>query len=140
ALSRALGERPGMVKVNRRELAETLNVAIDSDESLRDAMRSTMSLGARRVIVTSGPGAVLACDGTHWLRISPPTVKIQSAIGSGDAFAAGLAAGILRKQSFKDACVLAAACAVANAITPHAGHVAQDEVDRLSKRIVVERS
>ena len=66
-------------------------------------------------------------------------IEVVSAIGSGDAFAAGLAAAISRERDVPDACRLATACAAANALIPGAGFLRAEDVQRLEDTIRVEQ-
>ena len=93
-LLKALDLEPTIVKPNREELAQTIGRALDTDESLLEAMRSLNNRGAQWVVVTSGPGAVwlTSCEETY--RFVPPPVpasKIVNPIGCGDSMAAALA-------------------------------------------------
>jgi tagatose 6-phosphate kinase len=135
----ALRERPTVVKPNRAELAMALEIKIDSDAALRDAMRRVVSLGAEWVAVTHGVGDTMISDGSRFWRIATPKLKAVNPIGSGDSFAAGLAAGLRHGQEVPEACRLAVACASANAMTQNAGEVRTADVEDLLSRIVVEQ-
>ena len=50
---------------------------------------------AKRVIITDGPRAVHATDGTKHYLLQPHKTKIVEATGAGDAFAAGTVAGLI---------------------------------------------
>ena len=131
----ALEKRPFLVKPNRAELAETLEAEIDDVESLRGAMRETIARGARWAVVTAGTESTLVTNGKQFWQIDVPTVRAVSPIGSGDAFSAGIAVGISRGMDMPEACRLGTSCAVANAMTPYAGHVDRAEVERQLSRI-----
>jgi tagatose 6-phosphate kinase len=134
----ALPCKPFIVKPNRQELAETVGTAIDSDEALHAAMRKMVELGAQWVAVTLGKEGAILSNGDDFWRIRAPAVKAVSAIGSGDSFAAGLAAGIAQQEDTPQACALATACGVANAMTSRAGHVNLSDIKTLLARIQVE--
>lgn len=137
-LKLALAEKPTVVKPNRQELAETLNRSIESEDSLRDAMKRVIDLGATWIVVTHGARDTMISDGNEFWRIATPSVKVINPIGSGDAFAAGLAAGLRREMNVPDACALGVVCAAANAMTPHAGHVNKEDITALAKVVTVE--
>jgi 1-phosphofructokinase family hexose kinase len=139
ALTRALASRPLVVKPNRHELAGMVGKAIDDDASLRGAMIGLHRQGAQWVIITMGRAGAVACDGTSFWKI--PAIKIEavSAIGSGDAFAAGLASAITAGRDVLQACRLAVACAAANALVVGAGILRVEDVRRLEPMAVVER-
>ncbi len=98
---------PGLtIKLNREELAATLTSPLPDDESLRDAMLRARPPGGA-ITVTMGAAGAVAFDGKPFCRISSPRVQTISAVGSGDAFAAGLAVGMLRGRPFREACASA---------------------------------
>lgn len=116
---------PIILKCNASELTGTLNASVD------DAIAQSLSRGVRAAIVSDGirPTTVATKD-ARWT-IDTPRVDVVSPIGSGDAMAAGVAAGIERGWPLIDAARLGVACAAANAQTAIAGGVDRAEVDRL---------
>lgn len=136
-LKAALRHERFTVKVNREEFITTLGVtAVDVSELARQMIRHVPPGG--NLVITLGAEGALCSDGRECWRVAAPRVKAVSAVGSGDAFAAGLAAGLHDGQPLVEACRLGAACGAANALTPYAGHVEQDEVDRLTGQVSVE--
>jgi tagatose 6-phosphate kinase len=137
ALDFALEQGPLVVKPNRIELAQTLDAEVDDEESMRGAMRQMAARGAQWVVVTCGEEPTLLTEGRGFWRVHTPTASVVNPIGSGDAFAAGLTMELARGRDVPEACELAVACAVANAMTPHAGHVRPAGVAALKDRIRV---
>ncbi len=138
ALSMALPARPDWVKPNRSELGRTIGEPIESDAHLEAVMRQVVTAGAGAVVVTQGAGPVVAFDGEHFARFGVPQLRPVSAIGSGDAFAAGLAVGCAAGQSLIDSVRLGAACGAANALTSVAGEIHPVDVHRLLGEIAIE--
>ena len=128
----ALRERPTVVKPNRAELSQTVGEEIASDASLESAIRRCIELGAEWVAVTNGARETVISDGSGFWSIPTPRVNVVSPIGSGDAFAAGVAVGIVRGLPLPDACALGVACGAANAQTALAGHVERPTVEALN--------
>ena len=126
-----------MVKLNRDELAETVGGTLDSNESLRRAMAATMPEHGMVVVTSGSRGATVLFEGRAW-RVMPPTVDARSAVGSGDAFAAGMTVGLLRGQEPPQAAALGAACGAANAMTDLAGHLSAKDVNELLPQVRVE--
>ena len=121
ALLRALPLHPLIVKPNRAELAVTLGIDISDDASLRRAIVELVGRGRQWVVITMGKSGAIASDGKTFWKIPAIEVAAISAIGSGDAFSAGLAAGIVAGRDVPEACRLAAACAAANTLIPGRG-------------------
>lgn len=90
ALAQALASRPEVVRLNREELELTLGEKIPTMPRLLLAMRRLVAEGIELVVCTLGKeGAVAVTDAGGW-RVLPPTVKMRSSAGSGDAFTAAL--------------------------------------------------
>ena len=126
----AMGYPNAILKMNRDELARTLGEDLSSDEALFGAMRRRVpKLGA--LVVTLGAGGAIGCDVKSCWRVSSPKVDAVSAVGSGDAFAAGLAVGLSEGQPLAEAMKLATACGAANAMTAKAGFLEKGVVEGL---------
>ena len=133
-------QKPMVVKLNTAELSSTFKHFIATEQHMHEAMRVCVRMGASWVIVTSGGNDVAISNGQDFWHITPPKIKVISAVGSGDAFAAGLAAALVAGEQMPDACVLATACASANAMTPVAGFLNRSDVEKLLLQITVTRS
>ena len=119
SLARALEERPDVVKPNRAELAATVGTPVDSRRAMQAAMAAMLERGAGWVVCTRGrDGSSVAgrsdAGVCHW-DVSTADVPVVNPVGSGDAYAAGLAAGLAQGVDLPDACRYAAACGAANA-------------------------
>jgi tagatose 6-phosphate kinase len=134
-LLKALECQPFLIKPNQSEVGRTLGVAVDTQDAVRDGMKRLVALGARWVVVTRGREDTLVTNGASFWRVKTPRVEVVSAIGSGDSFAAGLAAGLSRGDDVPQACALGAACGAANAMTADAGHVRLEDVESLYRNL-----
>jgi len=126
ALSRALQAAPEVIKVNAAEAAETLATAVDDlDAALAaaDALRRRAGHRHGVAVVTHGEeGAAIALsDGS--LRTGRVGTRGRFAVGSGDAFLAGLLVERERDGSWEDAFGLALAAGAANAERPGPGRL-----------------
>ncbi|MEM1013849.1 MAG: hexose kinase [Planctomycetota bacterium] len=140
-LSVALEAGPTVVKPNRRELSNTVGRPVDSQSALHEAMDQLRQRGASWVVCTRGrDGSTLCGEQEGRVRfwdISTPHVEAVSPIGSGDAFAAGLAAGLSEDVDVPEACRFASACGAANAATASAGHLDPAVAQRLLQQVQV---
>jgi tagatose 6-phosphate kinase len=137
-LRQALLARPLLVKPNRSELAKTLMVEIPDDATLKERIRQLIAIGPQWALITLGKEGSVLSNGSVFWRITSPPIRAISPIGSGDAFAAGLAAAIHDGQPPPEAVRLGCACAAANAMIPIAGHLRLDDVKALLPQIRVE--
>ena len=136
-LLQALAEKPTVVKPNRHELQETMPFPIDDDAALRKAILELLRRGPTWAIITDGPHEAVASDGESFWSIAPPQIRAVNPIGSGDAFAAGLATALLDARDLPTACRFAAACGAANALNSPAGHGRREDVERLLAEVRV---
>ena len=144
ALVAAAGEGPLVVKPNREELAATVGRPLMSRRLLREAMselagdkESEGRGGADCCIVTRGASGAAVLDGGRFAEVVAPAIRAVSPVGSGDAFAAGLAVRLAEGQEPSEASRFATACGAANALTPHAGHLDPADVYDLEAQVRV---
>lgn len=125
------------LKMNREELSSTLSLDLSADEAMIATMREHTPPGGN-LVVTLGAGGALASDGQSCWRIGSPKISPVSAVGSGDAFAAGLAIAFSEGKPLPDALRFAVACGAANALTPLAGHLDFRDVERFQSAVTPE--
>jgi fructose-1-phosphate kinase PfkB-like protein len=151
---------PALLKVNLFELCQVDEAAALGRERIEGlverarglAMGETVALarrvqarGVETVVVTLGErGAIgVAPSGRAWhaqTRLEQPAVD---AVGSGDAFGAGLVVALCRgaapdgDAALGEALRLGVACGAANALLAGAGRCRRDDVERLAARAVV---
>ncbi|MEO6434978.1 MAG: PfkB family carbohydrate kinase, partial [Tepidisphaeraceae bacterium] len=130
--------RPFLVKPNRAELAKTLDISIELDAALRDAIKRLIAMGPAWAIVTQGKDGAIVSDGSRFWRVRSPKIVAVNPIGSGDSLAGGLACALSRGQQMPEAAKLGIACGAANAMTLLPGHVRPDDVAALTEQIVLE--
>jgi 1-phosphofructokinase family hexose kinase len=123
ALVAALDLPLALLKVNAEELGAAVGAAISTPEQAHAAAAYVHARGPAIVIVTLGKdGAVAVGAGGAWLA-RPPELAAISAVGSGDALLAGVAAGLLEQRSLAEALRLGVACGAANTLTLGGGVV-----------------
>jgi tagatose 6-phosphate kinase len=129
--------QPYMIKCNRAELAEVTGQALENPDDLERAARDLAVRWKTQVVVTrGGSGAMAVVENRLWLA-QAPSIEVVSAVGSGDAFLAGLACGLLSGESFEEALRLAVAAGSANALQLGAGRLNLEDVDRLRQQVKV---
>lgn len=139
------GGCPDLLKCNRAELSGLVGKPLESLKDVRGAIRSLGgSVSARRgdpdrarVVITLGATGAIAADGGKIWLAQAPRVEAVSAVGSGDAFLAGLACGLLEEKPFDAALRLAVAAGSANALQIGAGRLRLDDVEMLLGQVKV---
>lgn len=137
-LKLALKHGNAIYKLNRDEFAETLGTDLTDDARLIAAIRDNTPIGGK-LIITLGKSGAIASDGATVWRVQSPSVKAISAVGSGDAFAAGLGIALSNGEPLDSALKLGAACGAANAMTALAGHLNAEDVTTLREKAKVEQ-
>ncbi|MEO7912129.1 MAG: hexose kinase [Roseiflexaceae bacterium] len=131
ALADALGLPLALLKVNAGELGEALGTPITTLGEAHAAAVHVQARGPAAVIVTLGSAGAVAVDTTSaWLACSP-TITAISAVGSGDAMLAGVAAALAERRGLAEALRLGVACGAANTLTLGAGILRPDHLTRL---------
>lgn len=139
-LVNAIGEKPFLVRINRRELEAATRIRCDGPMGTYPAVRKLKKLGAQWIVLSNGPKSVFvsqpgpSAGGWGW---NPPRVQAVNPVGSGDAMLGGIACGLARGESMLEAVHLGTACGAANAMTPTAGNVRPADVQALLRRLRV---
>lgn len=130
-LAAAVAAKADLVKPNALEAGQLLGRTLKGVEAVASAAKELVSRGAGAVVITMrGDGAVASAGGKSW-HVQPPREEVVRAIGAGDSFAAGLAAGLSRGLELPEALKLAAAAGAATALHGGSGLGSPEEVTRL---------
>ena len=125
-----------ILKMNREELGLTIGKDLSRNDALVAAIREHTPANGALVVTMGAEGAMVSQAGHFW-RGRSPTIRAVSAVGSGDAFAGGLALSLDRGEAMPDALRHAIACGSANAMTSKAGHLNPSDVHALRQRIEI---
>lgn len=138
-LRAALKASPSLVSPNQHEAESVVGFDFIEEEDFPRGLSRLIELGAGAACVTSPEGhSYLAMNGGIVSAVAPQ-VETVSPIGSGDAYLAGLLAGILhRNLPYVDAVRLAAGCAAANAETLGAGHFEARRAEELAEAVQID--
>ena len=137
ALADVLVEHPSVVKVNATEAGDAAGVRVVDPASAVAAAGVLRDRGALAVVVTLGIAGSIAVGPTGNARLEPPDVRGAYPVGSGDAFLAGLAVGLVSGTSLVDAARLGMAVGIANALRPGAGDLDTSTAERLVDLVTV---
>lgn len=137
-LRATLKASPSLVSPNQHEAESVVGFDFIEEEDFPRGLSRLIELGAGAACITSPEGhSYLAMDGGVVSAVAPH-VETVSPIGSGDAYLAGLLAGILHRDlPSVDAVRLAAGCAAANAETLGAGHFEARRAEELAEAVQI---
>jgi fructose-1-phosphate kinase PfkB-like protein len=139
-LKLALKAGPDFVKPNREEAEWLTGKPISDVTSAVTAIPQLISAGAKSAAISLGR------DGLVWQPLQggpiyfahPVKVEGHSAVGSGDATAAGFAYAAEKRLREEDSLKLAAACGAANCMADLPGQLSTIEVHRLQQLVKIE--
>jgi len=138
-MAAGVAARPEMVKGNRRELERLLGRHLGDEESTLQAARELRAMAIRMAVVTRGrEGAIAVSDDGPW-RGQAPRVRAVSAVGSGDAFLAGVVFTLSQGGTTEEALRLGVAAGTACVLTPGTELCHRREVDLIEPRVKVQR-
>jgi 6-phosphofructokinase 2 len=107
-----------IIKPNKYELERLAEVRIANDHDVLNAAQGALEQGVRVVLASLGPdGAILATSEGAW-KATPPKVKVDSAVGSGDSMLAGALVSRAQGASWPEVLRWSVACGTATATTP----------------------
>jgi 1-phosphofructokinase len=138
ALAAGTSAHPEIVKGNRRELERLLGRHLDDETSTLEAAREVHDSGVSCVVVTRGREGAVATTDEEYLRGVAPRVRAVSAVGSGDAFLAGVVLTLSRGGGMQDALRLGIAAGTASVLNPGTELCRRREVDILVPRVRVQ--
>ena len=138
ALIDCIEDGPYLIKPNLQELEQVLGYKCQNEDEIWSAMEKLQEKGIKVVIVSDGEnGSLVLYEDKHY-RVSTAKIEAASAVGSGDSFIAGFAAGMVRGYSIEQTLVLASACGAANAMEERTGYINLDTVGALIEQITVD--
>lgn len=133
------GGRPTLVKLNEHELSRVYGDPTGTEDEAFEAAEHIRSLGVPAVVVTRSARGAIALTPEADYRVRVPHVDVESAVGAGDGFLAGLLLGLRRNEGWERALARAGAAGAACCLTPGTALCRERDVARLAPGIVVER-
>ena len=138
ALKSGFDAKPFLIKPNRAEVEELLQVPLSTRRELAEAARKLLEMGAEEVVISMGADGAVAATRRELLAARPPAVAARSSIGAGDAMVAALAYGEVNHLSFRDSFRFAMAASAA-AVTVEGSKAAdQAAVQTLLPQVQIE--
>ena len=130
---------PWLVSPNQHEAESVVGFDFIEEGDFPHGLSRLVELGAQAACITSREGHSYLTTEDGVVSARAPKVEALSRIGSGDAYLAGLLAGILHRDlAPRDALRLAAGCAAANAETLGAGLFEARRAEELAGSVEIE--
>ncbi len=137
-LEECLKRKPFAIHNNLNELEKSLNVKLNDKEAVNEFMMKLYEKGARLSFLTNGADYLYTSKFDFHYRVKPPGIKEIDAVGSGDAFTAGVIYGLEKSFVFKDTLKFATALGALNAERTDTCTTPKEDAEKLARQIDVE--
>lgn len=115
-LKKCIELAPTVIHNNSSELSLSLDTKLETEEEIVAVLKDFYSKGIRLAFITDGANPVYASKFDFIYKVIPPKIKEISAVGSGDAFVAGVAYGLENSLVFEDFLKLSVSLGALNAL------------------------
>jgi len=129
--------KPMMIKPNLTELEEFFDEQIRGVRHIALKGKRLLDMGIRYVFISLGADGMIAIHENDCLLCSAPQIEVIDTVGCGDALVGGLIVARKRNFSFTEACRMAIACGVSNAMHDGPGEINRDEVWQIMEDVQI---
>ena len=137
ALEKALQEGVYLIKPNIREFQKLAGQDVMEEPQILDEAKRIIKAGMCEVIVISlGAAGALLVSEEIVERMVPPTVPISSKVGAGDSMVAGIALGLSRGKTLRQAVLYGLAAGSAAVMTPGTELCRKEDTERLYAKMI----
>ena len=136
-LQESLCYKPFMIKPNKDEIEALTGKTIESIQDAVCEIKKFRKQGISMPIISLGKEGSVIGYGDKIYHAVPPRYKAVNAVGSGDAFVAGIAIGLNKNYDIEDVIKLGSACGTANVLETESGYVSPENVDKIFKLVKV---
>ncbi|WP_373898759.1 1-phosphofructokinase [Haloimpatiens sp. FM7315] len=117
-LLNVLKYKPFLIKPNKCELEEMLNVKINSQDEIIKYGKKLQEMGAKNVLISmAGEGAILLDENGGVIKHKAPKGEVKNSVGAGDSMVAGFIAGFIQENNYDYALKLGIAAGSASAFS-----------------------
>jgi 6-phosphofructokinase 2 len=128
-----------LIKPNRHELERLAGRTLGTLDEVVGACRQAISQGVETVAVSLGREGALLVTASQTVRAVPPEVQVQSPVGAGDSFLAGLCARLAEGLEPVTALKFGVACGTATAMMPGTSLCTMNTVLEVLENVKTER-
>ncbi len=133
ALLKCLKEGVYLVKINREELARSLDAKLNNEKSILKACEKLRQLGSSNIVVTDGGRPFYACTEEGIFKGTPPKIKVAGETGAGDSFTAGILCSLDRGEGWQKALQLGVQTSAATCLLPEGILASREHLDEQKK-------
>jgi 6-phosphofructokinase 2 len=136
-LTEGIKSKPYMIKPNIHEAERLLGRELPDEQSVVDGVRELLGKGIEVVLISMGSDGLIAANKDSMYKVTPPNVKVRSAVGAGDCTVAGFALRLSRNEPLIEACRLGGAMGAAAVMTPGTELCRKADVIKLLPKVTI---
>ena len=129
---------PYLIKPNIHEFSRLVEKNVTEVEEVIEYAKPYRD-SVEYMIVSMGPRGAVGISREGSFYVTPPKVKVRSAVGAGDALVAGAVFILSAGGNFEDALRLGVACGSASTLNPASNLFDGEEVEQIKKDIIVKK-
>ena len=132
-LVNSLKYKPFLIKPNRQELSEILDVEVKTEDDIEHYAKELQKMGAKNVLISlGGEGAMLIDENGNKHKAGVLKEKVINTVGSGDSMVAGFVAGYIKTEDYAYALKLGSVCGNATAFL--SGLATKEKIEELLEK------
>lgn len=128
---------PHVIKPNIHELEGLTGRSINSADDIVQQAREFIARGIELAVVSAGEKGAWFVTADEVIHAQPPTVKVASTVGAGDAMVAGTVRGLLLGRALDELARTATAYSVANIMAVGISLPPQEDIEHIRKQVVI---
>ncbi|HEX2868235.1 MAG TPA: PfkB family carbohydrate kinase [Ignavibacteriales bacterium] len=136
-LRHCIEKAPTVIHNNLSEIAESLNMELNSEEEILHFMQMLYEKGVKQVFLTNGAKPGYASNFGFLYKTVPAQIKEIDSTGSGDAFTAGVAYGLHSAMTFEETLSFAQGLGALNAASWDICKADPDQVPDVQKDVKI---
>lgn len=136
-LSQCIEKAPTVIHNNISEIAESLNVQLNSEEEILGLMQNLYEKGVKQVFLTDGAKPGYASNFGFIYKAVPAHIKEIDSTGSGDCFTAGIAYGLHSAMTFEETLTFSESLGALNASSWDICKVDPGQVPEIQKDVKI---
>jgi len=116
-LKLGIKEQPTLIKPNSHEFARLVGQSCESEQEIIQAGQQFLKQGIDIIIVSRGAQGLVVFDKNEAYQVTPPSIQVQSTIGSGDSTLAAFMLGVEQAKPLDQCAIMGAAAGAATAMS-----------------------
>lgn len=136
-LEKLINKSPMVLHNNVEELEKSLGIKLETDDEIIEFLKNIYNKGIKLAFITNGSKEVYALKFGFIYKITPPVIENEiDSTGSGDAFTAGICAGLEKNSTFDEFVNYACKLGALNAASWNTCAVEPEELNSVADAVI----